>query len=199
MATDIDMRFLRRINAPNLEIRQHDILADNLETNHYDLVHCRKILHHLSEPEKALKRMADAVRPGRWLLAEEDDWGSMLSADVTEPSATPFVAILKVLYDNLRKKGMVDYYFGRRVRGLVEGLGFTDVGQEGWTRMVRRGDPFANLYLSPETWEAARDSLALAELCTQEQYDILSRVFVNTDLDYPFYTLFSAWGKKPEG
>jgi ubiquinone/menaquinone biosynthesis C-methylase UbiE len=198
VATDIDLRFLSRLNAPTLEVRRHNIISDDLETNQYDVVHCRKVLHHVSEPETAVQKMANAVRPGGWLLLEEDDWGSMLSADVTEPSVAPFVATLRVLYDNLRKKGMVDYYFGRRVRGLIEGLRFTDVDQEGCTTMVRRGDPFANLYLSPEIWEAYRENLAVAELCTPEQYEILSRVFVDTELYYPFYTLFSAWGRKPE-
>ena len=37
VATDIDPRFLRRISFPNLEIRQHDILKDDLEKGQYDL------------------------------------------------------------------------------------------------------------------------------------------------------------------
>ena len=52
VATDIELRFLGRISAPNLEVRQHDILKDDLETSHYDLVHCRLLLMHLAEPER---------------------------------------------------------------------------------------------------------------------------------------------------
>jgi chemotaxis methyl-accepting protein methylase len=70
VATDIDPRFLDRIRSTNLETRKHDILRDDLEVGHYDLVHCRKLLQHLPEPEKALKRMADALRRGGWLLIE---------------------------------------------------------------------------------------------------------------------------------
>jgi tRNA A58 N-methylase Trm61 len=47
VATDIDLRFLSRISAPNIEVRRHNILKDDLETGHYDLAHCRLLLMHL--------------------------------------------------------------------------------------------------------------------------------------------------------
>jgi SAM-dependent methyltransferase len=137
VATDIDLRFLERLRAPNLEVRRHDILNDDLEQDAYDLVHCRKLLEHLSDPEKALRRMADAVRRGGWLLVEEDDYGSVLSVDVTDPSRAAFAATCRAAYDFVRKRGIVDMYLGRRLRGLVENLGFIDVSQEGWTRIAR--------------------------------------------------------------
>lgn len=94
VATDIDLRFLRKISAPNLEIRQHDIIKDDLETGQYDLVHCRGLLMHLSEPEKGLNRMANAVCPGGWLFIEEFDYGSVLSTDVTNPYAVTYTSSL---------------------------------------------------------------------------------------------------------
>ncbi len=56
---------------PTLEVRIRDILRDELEKAGHDLVHCRFLLTHLPEPEKALKRMADAMRPG---LLKGTDW-----------------------------------------------------------------------------------------------------------------------------
>ena len=53
VATDIDIRFLKGINASNLVVRQHDITRDELDEGKYDLVHCRYVLEHLIEPEKA--------------------------------------------------------------------------------------------------------------------------------------------------
>jgi hypothetical protein len=52
-----DLKFLRQINLPNLETRQHDVTKDDLETISYDFIHCRCLLMHLTEPELALKRM----------------------------------------------------------------------------------------------------------------------------------------------
>ena len=75
VASDINTRFLRDLDMPNLEVRQHDIVSDDLEKGGYDLVHCRALLLHLAEREKGLRRMAAAVRPGGWLLIEESDYG----------------------------------------------------------------------------------------------------------------------------
>jgi SAM-dependent methyltransferase len=191
VATDIDIRFLQLLAAPNIEVRRHDILKDELEKGVYDLVQCRKLLHNLPEPEKALKRMAYAVRPGGWLLIEEHDWGSGLSWDVTETSASQYTAVYRALFDALRKRRIIDQYFGRRVRGLVEGLGFVDAGQEGWTCMVRGGDPLARVYA------ASMPAMFATGLLTREQYDSFMRLYQDPSMVYPAQILFCAWGRKP--
>lgn len=190
VATDIDIRFLQLLAVPNIEVRRHDILKDELEKGVYDLVQCRKLLHNLPEPEKALRRMADAVLPGGWLLIEEDDWGSWLSWDITEPSATQYTAVYRALFDDLRKRHVIDQYFGRRVRGLVESLGFVEVGQEGWTCMVRGGDPLARVYAASLT------AMFATRLITKEQYDSFMRLYKDPSMVYPAQTVFCAWGKK---
>jgi ubiquinone/menaquinone biosynthesis C-methylase UbiE len=76
VATDIDIKFIQDLRIPNLEIRKHDILKDDLEEGKYDLVHCRGLLAHLPQPEKALEKMARATKPGGWLFIEEPDYSS---------------------------------------------------------------------------------------------------------------------------
>ena len=195
VATDIDTRFLRQLSIPNLEIRQHDILKDDLEVGRYDLVHCRNLLRHLLEPEKGLKRMADAVRPSGWLMIEENDYGSVLSADVTNPSALIATTTLRTMADFLRKRNITDMYFGRRVRGLIEQLGFIDVIQEGWTCMCRGGDPMARF--DAATCQMAAKPMIAAGLLTQEQLDRVQRLFLDQTFNYPGLTMFSALGRKP--
>jgi SAM-dependent methyltransferase len=195
VATDIDLRFLGRLSAPNLEIRKHNILTDNLEEGQYDLIHCRLVLMHLAEPVRAVKRMAQALRPGGWLLIEDHDAGSMLSADVTDSSAALLTAMCRINADFYRRKGIADSYFGRRVRGLVEGLGFTDVGQDGFTRINRGTDSMASNLAA--TWKAGEKNLITAGLITQEQSDSVYSKFLDPAFYFPGVTLFSAWGRKP--
>lgn len=52
VAIDIDTRLMKYLSNPNLEIRQLDIINDDLEEREYDLVHCRTVLVALQEPEK---------------------------------------------------------------------------------------------------------------------------------------------------
>jgi ubiquinone/menaquinone biosynthesis C-methylase UbiE len=195
VATDIDPRFLLQISIPNLEVRQHDILKDGLEIGQYDLVHCRGVLMHLSEPEKGLKKMAEAVRPGGWLVIEEFDYGSSLVTDVTNPSAVLLASTLRALYEFLRKRGTVDPYFGRRLRGLIEQLGFIDVDQEGWTRMNRGGESIARFGIA--TLHVAVKPMIAAGLLTQEQFDSVQRLYLDPTFYCPGLTMFAAWGKKP--
>jgi ubiquinone/menaquinone biosynthesis C-methylase UbiE len=74
VATDINTRLLEGIELPNFEARRHDITCDSLPDGEFDFVHIRWLLHHLPEPERAIRRMIGALRPGGWLLLEEVDF-----------------------------------------------------------------------------------------------------------------------------
>jgi SAM-dependent methyltransferase len=74
VATDVDLQRLGDLGAP-VEVRRHDIAREGLESAAYDLVHCRLVLQHLTEPVVALQKMATAVAPGGWLVIEEADFG----------------------------------------------------------------------------------------------------------------------------
>jgi SAM-dependent methyltransferase len=73
LATDIDPRFLERLELANIEVRCHNIATDPLPESTFDLVHSRLVLGHVPEREQAPVRMAAALKPGGWLLAEEFD------------------------------------------------------------------------------------------------------------------------------
>lgn len=73
VATDLETKFLEAIDAPNLEVRKHDITKEELERDTFDLVMARKVLEHLNDPSAAIRRMAAAVRPGGWIYVEDTD------------------------------------------------------------------------------------------------------------------------------
>src|SRR5215510_2343643 len=55
VATDTDTRFLETLDYANLDVRQHNIVSDELEENAFDLVQVRGVLMHLTEPQQALR------------------------------------------------------------------------------------------------------------------------------------------------
>jgi SAM-dependent methyltransferase len=71
VATDVDTRLLEPAPGTNLQVVRHDVLADDLAPDCFDLVHCRSLLVHLADPRRALERMVRWVRPGGVLIAEE--------------------------------------------------------------------------------------------------------------------------------
>lgn len=141
VATDIDTRFLGHLRGP-VEIRCHDILADPLESGSYDLVHCRSLLSHLPDPGAALTRMAQALRPGGWLVAEQNDYSALRSADHDARSARWDRAAAAV-FSLAGSHNLFVADLGRRLPGLVERTGLTIIAQDGRTSVHRGGDPVA--------------------------------------------------------
>jgi len=74
VATDISLELLQGVNRPNFEAIKHDIVVDSPLEGGFDFVHARWLLHDLREPELAIRRMIDALRPGGWSLLEELDF-----------------------------------------------------------------------------------------------------------------------------
>ena len=86
VATDIDTSLLEQLDDERIEVLRHDVLVDDLPQGDFDLVHCRALLVHLSDPERALERMAGWLKPGGVLVAEEP-W-----TDVARLGPDPVVA-----------------------------------------------------------------------------------------------------------
>jgi 2-polyprenyl-3-methyl-5-hydroxy-6-metoxy-1,4-benzoquinol methylase len=86
VATDVDVSLLETAKGSGLEVLRHDVLVDDFEADSFDLVHCRAVLVHLSDPDRALERMAGWLKPGGVLIAEEP-W-----IDVARLAPDPVVA-----------------------------------------------------------------------------------------------------------
>jgi SAM-dependent methyltransferase len=129
VATDINPRFLSHLKAANVEVRQHNILIDPLD-GPYDLVHSRYLLEHLSEPEKALRHMVHALRPGGVLLAEASDALCFGSADDASPNAGALQTLTAALTEVVSVSGVVDPFFGRKLLRLLSDAGLRDVRAE---------------------------------------------------------------------
>jgi SAM-dependent methyltransferase len=196
VATDLNPRFLRELAGPNIIVCQHDILSDELEDAHYDLVHCRFLLMHLSQPQRAAERMAKAVRPGGWLCLEESDYSATRAAVSSHPLARRFNKKIRVAFDALQTGGIMDPYFGCGIRGLVEGLGFVEVGHEG-TTWINRGGEIGARFLQMGFALGRRSWIATGVL-TEEDYGALERSYRDPSFTFVDQTLFGAWGRRPQ-
>jgi hypothetical protein len=79
----------------------------------------------------------------------------------------------------------------------VEQLGFVDVGQEGWTHMVRGGDPMSAFYA--DAIRVLAEPVIAAGLVTRESAEEVYRLLLDPHRNYPGRTVFADWGRKPEG
>jgi SAM-dependent methyltransferase len=195
VATDLDPRFLGGHGLAYLEVRRHNILEDELEAAHYDLVHCRALLMHLPDPVRALRRLVDAVRPGGWLLVEEVGSASFGSADPGHSRAAGFDRSSRALLAAVKASGPMDFDFGRRLPALFERLGARDLGHEGVTLTARGGDPMARFIHMTD--ELLRERFVAAGALTDADFDELGRTCDDGSFWFVGFTLFGAWGRRP--
>jgi SAM-dependent methyltransferase len=143
VVTDINPRFLTHLSAPNIEVRKHDIVNDDLEQSHYDLAHTRLVLLHIPERERAIDRIIGALRPGGFLLFEEFDVLSMPPNPQISPSET-MLKTITVLWRVMREAG-VDQRHGRLLAGILESKGMENVTAEGRVFRIKGGSPWARV------------------------------------------------------
>jgi SAM-dependent methyltransferase len=129
LATDLDTRFLEKLAHSNLEICRHDIVTDPLPEAAFNLVHARLVLAHLPDRDRALRRMAEALRPGGWLVVEEFDSLSLQPDPTISPTERPLKA-LAAMRAVMADHG-VDTFTGRRLAARVRSLGLLDLVAEG--------------------------------------------------------------------
>jgi ubiquinone/menaquinone biosynthesis C-methylase UbiE len=112
-ATDINTRFLDAFDHSNLEVRQHNLESDDLPEDAFDVVHARVVQVHLKEPDRAVKKLARAVRPGGWILLEEHDHVATVADPLGKASSQAlFNKVIKVFHAAYRQRGQ-DINFGK--------------------------------------------------------------------------------------
>src|SRR5262249_12059402 len=84
----------------------------------FDLVYCRFLLLHLTQPEQALRGILRVLKPGGSIVCED---GDLTSAGSEPPSALDAFADL---FGRLGPVRGVDYTLGRRLFQMVSASGF---------------------------------------------------------------------------
>jgi SAM-dependent methyltransferase len=193
LATDIDTRFLERLDHSNLEVRRHDVLREPLPVAAFDLVHTRALLMHLAERDVALRNMVQALKPGGWLLVEDSDDVSMVLDPRFRPSQ-PFAKGRSALRQFFSAAGF-DSNYGRRLVGDMCAAGLVEVGGEGHVELLRPGTPQHQFALL--TFGQVRARLAQTGVLSEEDADAFVAAFNAPDFVGMSPITLAVWGRKP--
>jgi SAM-dependent methyltransferase len=196
LATDLDTTVLDGLSHPNLEVRVHDVLEDDLPDCEFDVVHVRLVLGWLADRRTALRRLIAALKPGGWLVAEDLDFASAvpdprMGADL----CARFTRIVEAHHAVIAERHGFDPGYGRRLAGDLDDAGLVDTDFRGRASMWRAGEPGGEIWrLSLEQLRDgivdlelmdAREADAAIELCTDPRFSSLSPV------------MMTAWGRRP--
>jgi SAM-dependent methyltransferase len=197
MAVDIDTSRVSRLQYPNLDVRALNILSDEVPQQPFDVVFARFVLEHLPDPRKAVARMVQALRPGGWLLVEDQDAVSGVPDPAVGAAAAAvfdrgWAAIGQVGLD----RGS-NFFVGRQLFGLLRAQGLIDCGAEGRVNMRPGGSPGS--VRAGLAFERLRTPLVESELLTDQQVTDVISFLRDPAMLWMGQITMAAWGRRPIG
>jgi SAM-dependent methyltransferase len=209
VATDINTALLDDLDLPNLEVRRHDLQTEDLPKGEFDLVHARLVLIHLPAREEVLRRMAEALAPGGWLLVEDLSFHGASTS--TRRGTVALQGLLRSLKAMLKAHG-ADPTFARRLPLLLNRLGLADVGAEGRVVVLIGGTDSVNWALptvdriqerlagdggSRSKAQAAFERVPALRRAVDAQVTRLRRLLDDPEFAFFVPALVAAWGRRP--
>jgi SAM-dependent methyltransferase len=190
----VDVHGRNAATAANLETRVLDISEEEIEVGEYDLVCCRALLIHLKDPEAALVKMVDALRPGGKLLVEEPDWGMWGSVDSTHPSAARWDDNSHTAQEVLDSVGLVATKLGRNLPGMVEHLELEDIGHDAQLAIVRGGTQAARFWKL--TFQQTAGSTEEVGAAAESDSEFVGETMADPSFVFRSTIQFQSWGTK---
>ncbi len=167
LATDIDTVWLSDMDE-SVDVVRHDVGVVLAPDGQFDLVHARLVLVHVTNRERSLATMVEALAPGGWLLLEEADPGlQRLVCPDEVGDAERLANRLKHGFRTLMAKCGVDLAFSRMLPRLLRSVGLDEVESDAYFPM---GSPTCT-ELERATIEQIRDQLIEHGLATPEEIE----------------------------
>jgi len=191
VAVDLDTRFLARIDVPNLEVIEADIVTEGLPAGPFDLIHTRAVLMHIRARDLLVPELVARLRPGGTVVLEECDFHSFEIAE--SPLYRDFWGQFSEVIH--RTAGMHPYW-GRGLPARLSGLGLTDVRCWSTATIFPGGSPEAELFRM--SWLQVSDIL-LANGADKEHVEEFLRLFDDDGQWFPGPAVVTAIGRRPAG
>jgi SAM-dependent methyltransferase len=191
VALDLARREAEGLGLANLEYRILDVY-DLADSDRFDVVYARFLLSHLTDPARALARMAKALKAGGILAVEDVEF----SAHFCFPDCPAFEEYVNLYGAAARAKG-ADPEIGPRLPSLLQDAGLSDVDMRVAQPAGIRGE--AKL-LSAITMELIGDAVVSAGLASAADVKRIAEALnvaasdERTVMSTP--RIIQAWGRK---
>jgi ubiquinone/menaquinone biosynthesis C-methylase UbiE len=195
VAVDLNTRFLAEIDEANVDVIEGDFLSDTPVGGPFDLVFTRFVLMHLSEPGKAVLRMAELAKPNGRVFAFEGDLCTLSAADPDHPDASRFDEVRQKMEVYHRDHHVMSYRAGRRLPKQFEDAGLVDIATSAWSNVSRGGSLQAQFWR--RTFEVTGERMITSGALSPEEHEL--RLSVMSDPTFRFVEplWFCVSGRKP--
>ncbi|WP_166462889.1 methyltransferase domain-containing protein [Amycolatopsis acidicola] len=193
LACDIQTKFLERMSNAQLEIRRHDIAADALPADSFDLVHVRWTLFWLAPASRAaaVAHLLSSLRPEGRLLVEEPDFAPLLHS----PMPAPLDQVITEHARLISERSPVDVTYGRRVYADLTAAGLRDTRTAARTHVIEPGRTETGGAWLRLALNRIRPDMVRAGMVTEAAFDVALRQFDEPNgLVFPL--TMAVWGQK---
>lgn len=196
LVTDIDVRYASTtLTAPNIEVRQHNIVTDPLPSDTFDLIHERLVLIHLPGRDAVLRKLVSALKPGGWLVVEEFDSSLFQRGLVTRQAAMKAgIQQMEAVMEQLMLTRGANRDLGRELYGKLVDFGLEQVGARGTFVIGEGGSTVTNLMRA--NYAQVRDEAVSAGLTSAVDVDQVLAWLDDPTLAVSSPTMISAWGQR---
>jgi SAM-dependent methyltransferase len=193
LVTDIDVSWAAAAEGGPVEVRRHDVGADEPPHEDFDLIHARLVLVHVANRDEALRAMASCLAPGGWLLVEDADpalqpLGALEELGPAEQLANK----LRVGFRTLLAERGVDLAYGRSLPRRLRAVGLANVGADAYFPITLP----ASLVLELATVHSIGAQLIERGMASREEITRHLDHVERGQLDLATSPLISAWGQR---
>lgn len=193
VATDLDTTWVAPAARPPVDVRVHDVGADEPPGEGFDLVHARLVLVHVPDRERALRSMIKSLRPGGRLLVEDADPAlqPLLCPDEHGPEQQ-LANRLRHSFRQLLADSGADLAYGRKLPRLLREAGLRNVQADAYFPVTSP----ACAALESATIRQIRERLVAGGHATDEDIDRHLANVAAGGMDLATAPMISAWGRK---
>jgi len=195
LATDLEIKWMPA-EPVAVRVERHDVTADPIPENAYDLIHARLVLVHLPGRDQILAALAAALRPGGWLVVEDFDTAF---DDGTRPATADeaFLRYVNHAFTQMLTRRGGDTSYPRMLPHRLERAGLVQVGGEGRLVFARGGSAGAGVHVA--NLRQVGGQMVAAGVVTSEQISRSVCLPEDPALIWAMPLMISAWGRKPQG
>jgi SAM-dependent methyltransferase len=192
VATDLDVSRVRAHGPEQLEVRRHDLVAEDLPPGPWDLIHERLVLQHIPARLEVLDRIVDALAPGGWVVLEDFDTAEVRTTDREGPDHELIARVALAFNGLLATRGGVSSFAANARRELMN-RGLDETGSSGHVTIAAGGTGFARAVAANTV--QVRDQLTSTGL-TSVELDHFLEVIDEPSTLIGSPVLVTTWGRR---
>jgi SAM-dependent methyltransferase len=193
LATDIDPRWVDTGGLPQVQVAQHDIVADPLPSAEFNLIHARLVLVHLPARQAILARLAGALKPDGWLVIEEFDSSLPHCLDPLDDRELAFAKVMEAFIAALHTGG-ADTTYPRTLPHRLRAVGLVDVGAAGHVTIYSGGSPESALQKA--NLDQVGPSMVEVGLVTEQELGVALDLLQEPTFVANHPLMVTAWGRR---